>query len=455
MDADKVQESNRLGWGRLTLFASGDFACNLYWQSLIFYLFFFYTETLGLPAATAGLVYMIGSFWDGLADLAVGLRAERSGAQGGYRRFVGRGAVPLGLAFILLYFAPPFGLAALTVFALAVHFLFRTLYATVNVPYSALTTRISDNSRDRATISGLRMLFGTAAAGAVALFTPRIGLLFGQASESTGSFLTAAIIFALAATAILLMVAAKTPERLPVATTQTRHSLAVCARVLLRNRAFVTLNLAMVAIVIGVTILTKSVLYYFTYSIGDTAAGSAALALMAVAGTAFVPLWMVVERRIGTRAIWFVSTAVALSAIGAYTALRGGGAIATQAFLVAMQAGVVGVNFAFWAILPDTVEYGEHRQGVRVEAMAFGVAALIQKLALGLAAGLMGLIYSAVGYVAHADQTAETLAGMRWSMLLIPAIGFILSALVMIANPLRRGTHAAIVADLARSREVG
>lgn len=450
-----TRNTGRLGWGRLTLFASGDFACNLYWQSLIFYLFFFYTETLGLPAATAGLVYMIGSFWDGLADLAVGLRAEATAARGGYRRVVAFGAVPLGIAFTLLYFAPPFGLTALTIFALAVHFLFRSLYAIVNVPYSALTTRISDDSHDRATISGLRMLFGTAAAGAVALLTPRIGLLFGTPPESTGSFFSAALVFAVVATMLLLTMVARVPERIPPATTQARHSLRDCAKVLARNRAFVSLNLAMMAIVVGVTVLTKSVLYYFTYALGDAEAGSAGLALMAIAGTAFVPVWMIAERRLGSRGIWFASALAAVVAVIAYAVLGGRSTLATQAFLIAMQAGVVGVNFAFWAILPDTVEYGEHQHGVRVEAMAFGVTALVQKIALGLAAGLMGLIYSAVGYVAHADQSAETLAGMRWAMLLIPALGFGLSALAMAMNPLRRGTHDAIVADLARSRETG
>jgi len=45
-----------LGWGRSLLFASGDFGCNLYWQSMTFYLLFFYTETLGLSAAVAGLI---------------------------------------------------------------------------------------------------------------------------------------------------------------------------------------------------------------------------------------------------------------------------------------------------------------------------------------------------------------------------------------------------------------
>jgi Na+/melibiose symporter-like transporter len=43
------------------------------------------------------------------------------------------------------------------------HLLFRTAYAAVNVPYLAMTARISIDSRDRAFVAGMRMLFGTMA----------------------------------------------------------------------------------------------------------------------------------------------------------------------------------------------------------------------------------------------------------------------------------------------------
>src|SRR3954468_24469899 len=79
-----------LSWGRSLLFASGDFACNLYWQSITFYLLFFYTDTLGLSAAVAGLITMLASVWDGIAGLVIGVAADRRSA----RAFVRWNAVP-------------------------------------------------------------------------------------------------------------------------------------------------------------------------------------------------------------------------------------------------------------------------------------------------------------------------------------------------------------------------
>lgn len=432
--------------GRIALFASGDFACNLYWQSLSFFLLFFYTDALRLSPAVAGLVLLLGSVWDGIADLMVGIQAERSRRD--YRWFLTAGAVPLGIGFVLLYVAPPLDDAPLVAAVLALHLLFRALYAFVNIPYSAMTARITGDSGQRALISGLRMLFGTAAALVVALGTQRIAAASPGGLAGTQGYLTAALLFGGAGAVLLLAVgrgspAAPGPGRPPLA-------IGAALRVLARNRAFVTLNLAMAGIGIAATALTRSVLYWFHYVVGDAAGGPAALAMMGFAGALFVPLWMAVGSRTGMRGLWFAATAVGLMAVSAFAAAGGSDAWTAQLFLVVMQAALVGFNLVFWAMLPDTVEYGEHRAGVRVEALGFGVSALTQKVALGLAAALMGIVYQAVGYRPEVAQTAETIAGIRWVMLLVPALCFVAAALVMRANPLRRGAHAAIVADLAR-----
>jgi Na+/melibiose symporter-like transporter len=44
----------RLGWGQKIGYGSGDFAFNLYWQGISLYLFYFYTDVMGLPNAMAG-----------------------------------------------------------------------------------------------------------------------------------------------------------------------------------------------------------------------------------------------------------------------------------------------------------------------------------------------------------------------------------------------------------------
>jgi GPH family glycoside/pentoside/hexuronide:cation symporter len=132
----------RLGARRMLAFAAGDFAFNLYWQSLSLYLLFYYTDSVGLTAAAAGLIYMVASIWDGLVDPVIGVMANRTQTRWGrYRPYLLLGALPLGLAFMLLYWRPPLAGTALIAVVLGGHLLFRSLYALVSVPYAALTAR--------------------------------------------------------------------------------------------------------------------------------------------------------------------------------------------------------------------------------------------------------------------------------------------------------------------------
>ena len=185
---------------RLVLFAFGDFAFNLFWQSITLFLLFYYTDALELPIGVAATTYMVASIWDGIANFAAGVLVDRGHDRIHYGALIAAGAVPLGLMFVLIYL-PPAGSGGWAIaWVFAAHLLFRTAYAAVNVPYLAMSARISPDSGDRAFIAGLRMLFGTAAAVTVALSTVPVGrwltgsngaeAYFGAAMRTgrTGSF---------------------------------------------------------------------------------------------------------------------------------------------------------------------------------------------------------------------------------------------------------------------------
>ncbi len=443
------------------LFGAGDFACNLYWQSVTLYLLFFYTDVLGMAPAIAGLVYVAGAIWDGVADVLVGIVAQRG--RHGYRRLIGWAAVPLGVAFVLLYRAPGGGTAGMVGGAIAAQVAFRALYALVNIPYAAWSTRISEDSRDRTIVAGARMLFGAAAATVVALGIPWIAARAGGGVLSVAGHTAAAAVFAGIATPLLLLLVAVMPEATapasvslaPVPLAPLRQpSVRACVRALAANRAFVTLNAAMAAAGIAATLLNQSVLYYYRHVAGDMTAGSATLALMGLVGAAAVPGWTLVATRIGARSAWFVAAALGIACAVAF-ALVAGATTAARPFLIGMQIAFAGFNLTGWALLPDTVDHGEATGGIRVEAMAFGVSALVQKIAIAAAVLTIGTVYDAIGYAsgpAGGLGTGVAAAGITWLMIAGPAIAMAGSAMAMAANPLRRGVHAAAMAELHRRR---
>lgn len=433
---------------RLLLFAFGDFAFNLFWQSIMLFLLFYYTDALDLPIAVAATTYLVASIWDGIANFIAGVLVDRRESSLRYGPLIIAGSVPLGLTFMLAYL-PPLATGGWAIASiLAAHLLFRTAYAAVNVPYLAMSARISPDAGDRAFVAGMRMLFGTAAAVTVALCTVPVGRWL-TGSSAAEAYFGAAILFAIAGAAILVLVGATyrdgtQPERpLP-------GNLKTALLSLARNRAFVALNAAMMAMIVAITVLNKSVLYYFKYLLNDPNAGELALAWMGLVGGIAIPLWMLVGRYVGLRALWMIASGLGIGGLLIFAMADVGGTATMQLFLIVMQVMIVGLNFVFWAMLPNTIEYGERETGVHVEGAVFGVAALLQRIAIGIATAILGWSFASAGYVANVEQSGETLASMRATVALVPLAFLALSCAAMLVNPLgRRSTRMPEIAEAA------
>jgi len=423
-------EAPRLGWGRSLLFASGDFACNLYWQSITFYLLFFYTDTLGLSAAVAGLITMIASVWDGIAGLAIGVAADRRSA----RAFVRLNAVPLALAFVLIYLPVPLRGAWLAGFALIGHMLFRTLYVAVNVPYAALTVRIAPDSASRSRIAGLRMILGASAALIVALGTqaaislaPKIG------------FAIAAAAFGLVGTVLLFVVGGLQGAEPKAAVEPAPFRFKNLVAAIAGNRAFAMVNLGICGAVASMAVLTRAIPYYFKYEVGDVAAGSAALAMMSVAGVLAIPVWMACAARFGHRAQWQISTGLAAIGLVGLLLLRPTHALPAQALFTLYQAGGQGLFFGFWALIPDVVEHGGRAGAPRMDVLLFAIAALLQKVTQGVAVAIFGALLWAAGYAPREVQPPHVLHALALLAAALPLAALMAAAVAMLRFPASLG----------------
>ena len=91
-----VHMTARPSKARLLLFAFGDFAFNLFWQSIMLFLLFYYTDALSLPIGVAATTYMIASIWDGIANFVAGVLVDRKHDRFRYGPLLIAGAVPLG-----------------------------------------------------------------------------------------------------------------------------------------------------------------------------------------------------------------------------------------------------------------------------------------------------------------------------------------------------------------------
>src|SRR5258708_32180624 len=160
---------------------------------------------------------------------------------------------------------------------MATHIIFRLAYTGLNIPYTALNARLTDNSDERSTMAGLRMAFGVLAALTIAFFTTPLVTALGHGNVASG-FTWAAAVFALLATAIFPLVYLCTREPPETQTDAAPMDLAASWRAVARNRAFWVLVLAACVAFACTTALGKAVLYYFKYYLRDAGARRFALA---------------------------------------------------------------------------------------------------------------------------------------------------------------------------------
>jgi glycoside/pentoside/hexuronide:cation symporter, GPH family len=443
--AERLPVRRYLGYGL------GDFAFNFYWLPLQVFLLKYYTDVLGLDSGTAGIIVMVCLIWDGLVDPLIGIVANKTRTRfGRYRPYMLFGAIPLAASFSLVFLPVPFHDTSLIIYALATQLLFRTVYAAVNIPYGAMMASMTRDSMERNWLAGARMLFAFSGSAVVGYLTPRLVTYIGISNPDSAHFWSAAILSSVA-TLVIFACYALTEERLePVAEQQRHPPIGELLRMLAKNTPFLQAAAAIALFGFASTVTAASLPYFVQYYMGGEATMTGDLASMIpfVQMLAILP-WTVVSRYTGKRAAWITGLLIATAAL-AVLHLIGKPDTTTLFVLIAVTAfGSAAIAVNFWSIVPDTVEYGEWKFGVRVEGFVFGLVTLIQKSALGVSSAFVGLYLTGIGYVPNQAQAPSTVEGLKYMITLFPMIGMLASCAVMLFYRLNATTHARLVAEIA------
>ena len=439
--------SQRLGCGQKVGYGSGDFAFNLYWQGISLYLFYFYTDVLGLPNAMAGIIYAIGSFWDAGTDPIMGYLADRTRTRWGrYRPYLLFVPIPMAFGYLLLLWHPgDMSITALGIVALVGQLIFRLLFTMASTPYSALMARMTSNSEDRAGMAGARMLFAYLGAFSVVALA---GGLLENADSDREAFMSLAVISGILATVIFWIcfaICREPPEDDAQAPNLTIKQSFISLR---QNTPFLVVFAAVVLMTTGTTVIGKTMIYFFEYQMGDRNGAQIALMAFGLTGLLVIPFWTFVTLKTSKRLVWMVGSFFLSLALLAFLVNPATSQNMVILNYIAMSFGAGAFAITFWGMLPDTVEYGEWKTGHRVESMVFGFATFAQKSAVALSALILGVLLDVIGYQAGIVQSEETLSGLRMIIVFVPLAGVVTSVACIYFYPLSPQRHADIVAEL-------
>ncbi|WP_250110230.1 MFS transporter, partial [Escherichia coli] len=83
------------------------------------------------------------------------------------------------------------------------------------------------------------------------------------------------------------------------------------------------------------------------------------------------------------------------------------------------------------ALVPDTVDYGEWKTGIRAEGSVYTGYTFFRKISAALAGFLPGIMLTQIGYVPNIAQSDATLQGLRQLIFIWPCALAIIAALTM------------------------
>lgn len=430
----------------------GDYAICLYWSGVGLYLLYFYTDVVGISPLYAGWIYAIGITWDAITDPFMGFIAERTRSKwGSYRPFIIFGSVPLALSFVLLFWVPPFEGTFLFLFLLLVNIFHRSCFTIVSVPYSSLTARITDDSDERTKLTTARMLaasFGTFSISAAGF---PIVLFFGSGNESTG-FLFLGLISGSIAILILAITVYFVKERTFDPVNQINANFKLIAKSVSQNYPFWIVFSSILILGSTAIMFNNNLIYFVKYSLDLHAYQGLILGTSGGFTLLAIPFWALLALRLGKRNSWLIAMVwllVGFLAFYFYPTQSLSELLIILAFL-GFGNGATGV--LFWSMLPDTIEYGEWKTGIRTESSLYGFMTFAQKGAIGISALLLGIILTNIGFIPNETQSQETLDSLKMVMSWVPISGVILSLVMVIFYPINKSFHAKLLKDIAENK---
>ncbi|GGI65189.1 MFS transporter [Enterococcus alcedinis] len=444
----ELQDTTKVGVLERIAYGFGDFGCNIIYTAMTTYLLFYYTDYAGVNAAAVGFIMLISRFLDGLTDVAMGMIVDRTKTKYGKARpWILRMAIPFGVAGVLLFSVPTQWESTwkLIYVFLTYNLVSSVLYTAINVPYSSLNALMTQDPYERSVLSIFRNLLATLGTLIINSYTLTLVNYFGDdASAWTKTF----SIFGVFAVLAFMINFFGTKERVkPINEESTEISFKEGIQALFKNKYWMMVTGILMLLFINMALTTGSTVYYAKSILGNNQIAQMINSLMNIAQIVSMFLVAPFVKRLGKRNSMGIG--LIIQSIGTVLIVVLGGSI----FGIYASSIVRGIGGAFsgavmWAMVSDTVDYGEWKTGLRMEGLTNSASSFGYKVGNGLGSALLGVILSLGGYAGQATvQSAQALISINFVFWVLPIAINMVILLVLFFYKLD-GEFEGMVADL-------
>ena len=422
---------------KVFLYALGNAAGLLTYNTFNAFIQFFYTDEVGLPPQWVGRGWFAFGFWNAVNDPIAGWLSDSTQSKIGRRTFYIRLlAIPVAIAFALVWL-PPIdvennGATAVMVYFLVIISIYDMLQSIITLNQDALFPEMFQETATRARGSSVRQFIGFGLGGGAAIaLSP---LIYDSSLGWTGL----AIIWGFTASLFYFLSLIGIQENPAYAETENPPILDQL-KLALKNRTFI--------IVLGINFVFRFFLaglvaalpFYAEYVLGlDGPRTSLLLTALVVASVISLLMWQEIFKRIGTRNSLLIS--FTLAAIVAIPILFTS-TLTTTVIILGLLGLVVGGALLLGPdmVFAELIDEDYVNTGARREGLYRGILGFMFRFPPAVAGLLLGELLAASGYdsdLSAAQQPADVETVIRAFTAVSPVVAIIIGIGFLLIYPL-------------------
>lgn len=432
-----MEKKNKLTLSKIVerfSYGCGDFGCNIIYTAMSAFLMLYYTDYAGVSALAVGTIMMISRVFDGVSDIIMGVIVDRTKSRFGKARpWLLRMCIPFAVSGVLLFSVPAsWSSTPKLVYVFITYNLVSTvLYTAINVPYSALNALMTQDPYERSVLSIFRNLLATAGTLTINICTLPLVEYFGDnASAWTKTFCVLGLLSVIA----FLINFFGTKERVKPAGAEEGKvedvPFGTGIKALFKNKYWIMMTGMLALFFLMYSVNGGATVYYAKDILGDRNLVGTINGIFNIVQIASMFFIAMLVRKYGKRNVFALG--LVLDIVGMMLLNFSNGAMS----LIIVSSIIRGVGNAcggatMWAMVSDTIDYGEWKTGVRTEGLVNSACSFGYKIGNGIGSALLGLILEIGGYIGEAaTQTTSALTSIRVCFVWIP-VGVYIAGLVI------------------------
>lgn len=421
----------------------------------------FYTDVMGIHAGVVGVLMMAARFVDAFTDVAMGQIVDRSKPtkDGKFKPWLRRMCGPVAISSFLVFQSGFANMPYLfkVVWMIVTYILWGSIfYTSINIPYGSMASAISADAKDRASLSTWRSIGSTLASLVIGVGTPLFAYetVNGNTILSGNRMTIIAGVFSVMAVICYMLCFKLATERVEVPQNNTKFNFGDLMKSLVTNRSLIGIITAAILLLLVMLTMQGMNAYLFPNFYGNVAAQSvAALAGSLVMLVVCAPLATKLSAKYGKKELAIGSCLFGAVVYLICWVLKPENPYTYVVFYMVANIGVGFFNMVIWAMITDVIDDAEVKNGVREDGTIYSVYSFARKIGQALSSGMIGALLSVIGYSAATAFNPEVVNGIFNMTCIIPAIGFVGIALVlMFLYPLSKNRVEANVLELKKRR---